>query len=179
MNTDLADAVDEYGGFLAGYKSWLADQEGDDVPSPQEVVDLLQMEYHDQVERQVIDDDMGGFGDDDTITHAIREYPLWLSGYKMYFFDVAMADVPPMHVVIGTCMEKWVEFTDDNREGYSDDIRKRIDDWLSWMADYYDKHDVEGGPLHPQKAAWLVVDQVMSEFHDKVERPTMEGVAHD
>jgi len=50
----LAAAVDEYGGFVAGYRDWLRDQEGDSKPSPGEVAETLQMEYHQQIERLFI-----------------------------------------------------------------------------------------------------------------------------
>jgi hypothetical protein len=51
---EVVAAIDEYGGFVAGYKDWLTDQEGDDIPSPYEVADTLQLEYHQQIERLVI-----------------------------------------------------------------------------------------------------------------------------
>jgi len=51
---DMRDAIDEYGGFLAGYKSWFGDQDADNKPSAFEVLDTLQMEYHQQVEALVM-----------------------------------------------------------------------------------------------------------------------------
>ena len=51
---DIRDAIDEYGGFLAGYKSWFDDRDADDRPSAYEVVETLQMEYHQQVEGLVM-----------------------------------------------------------------------------------------------------------------------------
>jgi len=57
---DIRDAIDEYGGFVAGYKSWFGDQDADDRPSAFEVIETLQMEYQQQVEALVI----GGDADD-------------------------------------------------------------------------------------------------------------------
>jgi hypothetical protein len=57
MTADIDEviaAIDEYGGFVAGYKDWLGDQDEGDIPSPYEVADTLQLEYHQQIERLVI-----------------------------------------------------------------------------------------------------------------------------
>jgi hypothetical protein len=54
---DMRDAIDEYGGFLAGYKSWFAGKDADDRPSAIEVIERLQEEYHLQVEVLVIGGD--------------------------------------------------------------------------------------------------------------------------
>lgn len=56
-DAEMRDAIDEYGGFLAGYKSWFADQDADDRPSAYEVIETLQVEYHQQVEALVIGGD--------------------------------------------------------------------------------------------------------------------------
>lgn len=53
-DADMRDAIDEYGGFLAGYKSWFADKDADDRPSAYEVIERLQEEYHQQVEALVL-----------------------------------------------------------------------------------------------------------------------------
>ena len=51
---DLVDAIDEFGGFLAGFKSWYHDQDPEDQPSATAVIDTLQEEYHEQIERELI-----------------------------------------------------------------------------------------------------------------------------
>jgi hypothetical protein len=56
---DLVDAIDEFGGFLAGFKSWYHDQDAADQPSAAAVIDTLQEEYHEQIERVLIDQQGG------------------------------------------------------------------------------------------------------------------------
>ena len=43
--------LEEYGGFLAGYRSWYHEQPEDDRPTAEEVIETLTAEYHSQVER--------------------------------------------------------------------------------------------------------------------------------
>jgi len=55
----LVDAIDEFGSFLAGFKSWYHDQDPEDQPSAESVIDTLQEEYHQQIERELINQQGG------------------------------------------------------------------------------------------------------------------------
>lgn len=56
---DLVDAIDEFGGFLAGFKSWYHDQDAEVQPDSAAVIDTLQEEYHQQIERKLINQQGG------------------------------------------------------------------------------------------------------------------------
>jgi hypothetical protein len=49
-HAQLVDAIDEYGGFLAGYRDWWYDQDPDDRPGPRSVLDTVVTEYWSHVE---------------------------------------------------------------------------------------------------------------------------------
>ena len=54
-DADLLEALEEYTGFLAGYRSWYHEQPEDDRPSAEEVLETLTAEYHTQMERAFIE----------------------------------------------------------------------------------------------------------------------------
>ena len=58
-HAELVEAIDEYGGFLAGYRDWWHDQDPDDRPGTRSVLDTIVTEYWRHVEL-VIHEQNGG-----------------------------------------------------------------------------------------------------------------------